>query len=181
MKMMPVLIAAAVLTTGCVPSMYTAGALARSRHRSAPRAEPSLPSPVGRWDNIMMLEAGTPLRVLTIDGHVATGHFVSANIGTVTIATGAREVTVDAGHVMRIDREAGSGKGALRREAIKGAALGAGAAGVAGLLFGVTPPTRVFAAAGVIGAYQEGTGATVTPGPATVYLAPSVISSTGAQ
>lgn len=181
MKILTVLIAAAVLTTGCVPAMYTAGALARSRHRSAPRVEASLPSPVGRWDNVMMLEAGTPLRVLTMDGHIATGHFVSANMETVTIATGAREVTVDAGHVMRIDREAGSGKGALRRETLKGAALGAGAAGVAGLLLGVTPPTRVFAAASVIGAYQEGTGAAVTPGPATVYLAPSVMPTTGGQ
>ena len=181
MKMRTALIVATVLTTGCVPSMYTAGALARARHRPAPRAEVSLPSPVGRWDNVMMLEAGTPLRVLTMDGRVATGHFVLANIEAVTIATGNREEIVAAGEVMRIDREAGSGKGSLRRETIKGAALGAGAAGVAGLLLGVTPPPRVFAAASVIGAYQEGTGAALTPGPATIYLAHSVLRSAAAQ
>lgn len=181
MKRLTVLLAAAVLTTGCVPSMYAAGALARTRHRPVPRGEASLPSPVGRWDNVMMLEAGTPLRVLTMDGDVATGHFVSANIGTMTVATGNREVIVGAGHVMRIDREAGSGKGSLRREAFKGAALGAGAAGVAGLLFGVTPPPRVIAAAGVIGAYQQGTVTAVMPGPGTVYLAPSVVAPAGAQ
>src|SRR5437868_8079619 len=53
------------------------------------------PSPIGRWDAVMMLDPGTPVRALTADGMVTAGAFVSATLLALTIESASR-VTVAA-------------------------------------------------------------------------------------
>ena len=171
MKKLLILLVPSILATGCAPGLYTAAALARHRPHAV-HQPPAEPPPVGRWDNVMMLEPGTPLKLLTMDGTVVTGRFVSANIKAVTLDS-AETTSVAVGDVMRIDR-VGTAAGILTKEGVKGAAVGAGVAGVAGLLLGVTPPPRVFAGAAVAGAYTGAAAASRTPGPGTIYLASAV-------
>src|SRR5688572_7465880 len=167
-----------VLTTACVPAAYSLAAASRHRreamHHTAVTAPP--PIPIGRWDNVMMLEPRAPLKVLKMSGAVTMGEFVAASVSTLRVGTAAGEVVVAATDVMRVDRLAGSGSGAMAREGARGALLGAGAVGLAGLLVGHMPPPRVFAGGSILGAYYGATAAALVPGPGTVYLAPSVVS-----
>lgn len=169
--MKPLLLMLAIVgTTACSPAFYAAAGLAPPHHRQVHIINTApAPSPVGRWDNVMMLEPGTPLKVLKSDGTVVTGRFLASNIGTLRLDGMDAIAMVD---VMRVDR-AGTAPGILAKEGVKGAALGAGVAGVAGLIFGVTPPPRVFAGTAIVGAYQGAAQAAGTPGPGTIYLAPA--------
>jgi hypothetical protein len=175
MKKLLVILVPCILTTGCAPALYTAAAMPR---RPSARAQviniAPPPSPVGRWDNVMMLEAGTPLKVLKMDGTVVTGRFILASNTTLRLAANDLEGGIPSTDVMRVDR-LGSASGSIAKQGARGAAVGAGAAGVLGLLFGVVPPPRVFAGAAILGAYHGAETATGTPGPGTVYLAPSVV------
>jgi hypothetical protein len=71
-------LALAMVTTACAPVAYTGGARplgypgARGMYGPAARYQISAP-PIGRWDNVMMLAAGTPVQVLMMDGGVARG------------------------------------------------------------------------------------------------------------
>ena len=165
-----------VLTTACVPAAYSLAAASRHRresiHHTALTAPP--PLPIGRWDNVMMLELHAPVKVLMTSGGVTTGEFIAANVSTLRIGTATGEVVVAATDVMRVDRLAGSGSEQIAREGAKGALLGAGAVGLAGLLVGHVPPPRLFAGGSILGAYYGATAAATVPGPGTVYLAPSV-------
>ena len=176
-----VILVPCMLATGCAPALYAAGAMSR-RPVSRPYVINTAPpaSPVGRWDNVMMLEAGTPLKVLKMDGTVVTGRFIVANNTTLRIDAENLEGGIPTADVMRVDR-LGTASGIVAREGAKGAAIGAGAAGVVGLLFGVTPPPRVFAGAAILGAYHGAETAAGTPGPGTVYLAPSVVPAAAAS
>lgn len=168
-KLLTVLIPC-ILATGCAPGLYAAAAMGSPRRASHVHVErTAAPAPVGRWDNVMMLEPGAPLKVLTMDGTVVTGRFVTANTATLRIDA-APTTTLDMVNVMRVDL-IGTASATLGREGAKGAAVGAGVAGVAGLLIGVTPPPRVFAGAAILGAYHGAATAAGTPGPGTVYLA----------
>ena len=170
MKKLLFILIPCMLTTGCAAGLYTAAAMSRGRHAArVHHTRLAEPPPVGRWDNVMMLEPGTPLKVLTMDGTVIVGRFVTAN--TVTLRIDSEQTTsVAAASVMRVDR-IGTASGTVASEGARGAVVGAGAAGVLGLLLGVTPPPRVFAGAAVLGAYQGATSAAGIPGPGTVYLA----------
>ncbi len=170
MKKLLIILVPSILTAGCVPSLYTAAAMSRSRPGSHVHHErPVEPPPIGRWDNVMMLDQGTPVKVLTRDGTVVTGRFVTANTATLRIDSD-QTTSLSMVDVMRIDR-LGTASGIVAKEGVKGAALGAGVAGVAGLLLGVTPPPRVFAGAAVIGGHKGAADASATPGPGTIYLA----------
>jgi len=172
MKKLMMILIPVMLTTGCAPGLYTAAAMTRPRPAARIHVErPAEPPPVGRWDNVMMLEPGTPVKVLTMDGTVVTGRFLTANTVTLRIES-AQTTSLAVANVMRVDR-LGTAPGIVAREGAKGAALGAGVAGVIGLLVGVAPPPRVFAGAAVIGAYQGAAGAAGIPGPGTIYLAES--------
>ena len=170
MKKLLIILVPSILTAGCVPSLYTAAAMSRSRPGSPLHHERVVvPPPIGRWDNVMMLDPGTPLKVLTKDGTVINGRFVTANTATLRIDSD-QTTSLAMVDIMRIDR-LGTASGTVAKEGVKGAAVGAGVAGVAGLLFGVRPPPRVFAGAAVIGAYTGAAEASATPGPGTIYLA----------
>ncbi|CAN5733953.1 hypothetical protein BH24ACI5_BH24ACI5_27370 [soil metagenome] len=170
MQKLLIILIPGILTTACAPGLYTAAVMSRPRPASHVLVQrPADTPPVGRWDNVMMLEPGTPVKVLTMDGTVVTGRFLTANIAALRIDA-AQTTTLDMVNVMRVDR-IGTASGIVGREGAKGAAVGAGVAGVAGLLLGVTPPPRVFAGATILGAYQGAATAAGTPGPGTVYLA----------
>ena len=126
----------------------------------------------------MMLDPGTPLKVLTMDGTVVTGRFVSANNKTLRLDVANPEALAMT-DVMRVDRT-GTASGIVAKEGLKGAAIGAGVAGVAGLILGAAPPPRVFAGAALIGGYVGVTDAAGAPRLGTIYVAASAASSGGA-
>jgi hypothetical protein len=141
LKQLLVVLVPCILTTGCVPALYTAAAITRPRASSHVHHEPPAEAPpIGRWDHVMMLEPGTPLKILMMDGAVVTGRFVTANVAIVRLDSG-ETTSLARVDVMRVDR-LGTPRRLVAREAAKGAAVGAGVAGVAGLLLGVTPPRR---------------------------------------
>jgi hypothetical protein len=65
------------------------------------------------------------------------------------------------------------GRGA--RDAAKGAAVGAGAMGVLGLLVGAAPPARVVAAGAIASAYNSAETGRALRRTVTVYLAPALL------
>ena len=168
MKKLLIVLIPSLAATGCAPALMTAAALSRPRHSDHRYERPAALSPVGRWDNVMMLEAGTPLKVLTMDGTVVTGRFVTANNKTLRLddKVGVLAMT----DVMRVDRT-GTATGTVAKGGLKGAALGAGVAGVAGLFVGAAPPPRMFAGAALAGGYIGAADAAGAPGPGTIYVA----------
>jgi hypothetical protein len=174
--------AAAVVTTACVP-MYGAGmhgmpsAYAYRPPAYGPSVSIAAGTPVGRWDNVMMLPQGTSIEVLTADGQRTTAAFVSATNASVRVQSTAGEADIPAETVIRIDRWYGGPAGArsVARDAAKGAAVGAGAMGVLGLLAGVAPPARVVAAGAITGAYSHAEAGRAMRTTVTVYLASSVV------
>jgi hypothetical protein len=128
--------------------------------------------PIGRWDNVMMLAAGTPVQVLMMDGGVASGEVARADSTSLSLRVASGEVELASERVMRIDRLAGPGS--VVRDGAKGAAFGAGVVGVIGLIAGQTPPARLFAAGGIIGAYNNAALGAMARRNATIYLAPAV-------
>ncbi len=163
-----------MLATACVPAAY------RQRvpygHPGAGVYGPSfrydLPvSPVGRWDNVMMLAAGTPVQVLLMNGGVGSGGFVTADSSHLRIRGASGEVDFAAADVMRLDRLPG---GSIASDAGKGAAFGAAAVGVLGLIVGHVPPPRVFAAGAISGAYQNAQLGRLDDRQMTIYLSPAV-------
>ncbi len=178
MKKLLIVLLPSLLVTGCAPALMTAAAMSRSRHSDHRYERPAAPSPVGRWDNVMMLDPGTPLKVLTMDGTVVTGRFVSANNKTLRLDA-AKPEALAMTDVMRVDRT-GTASGIVAKEGLKGAAVGAGVAGVAGLIVGAAPPPRVFAGAALVGGCIGATMQAGAPGLGTIYVALSPASSGGA-
>ena len=172
MKKLLILLIPTLLTTACAPGLYGMAAMsARARHADHRYSRPAEVSPVGRWDNVMMLEPGTPLKVLTMDGTVVTGNFVAATNRTLRLGAGnlAPLAMTD---VMRVDR-VGTASRSVAKQGARGAAIGLGAAGVFGLMLGIAPPPRVFAGAAVIGAYNGAADAAGAPRLGTIYVASS--------
>jgi hypothetical protein len=138
-----------------------------------PTASYPMPAlPIGRWDNVMMLAPGTPVQVLLMDGGVASGLVTGADSTSLSLEVVSGEVELASTRIMRVDRVTSSESPI--RDGAKGAAFGAGVVGVIGLIAGKVPPARLFAAGGIIGAYNNvelGLSARRT---ATIYLAPAV-------
>lgn len=173
--------AAAATTAACVP-MY-GGALNGMSPAYPYRPAvygPSVPvptgSPVGRWDNVMMLPRGASIEVLTADGQRTTAAFVNATNTIVRVHSDAGDTEIAADTVIRVDRWYGGPDraGSVARDAAKGAAVGAGAMGVLGLLVGAAPPARVVAAGAIAGAYNSAETGRAVRRAVTVYLAPSL-------
>lgn len=176
-------LAAAAATTACVP-MYGAQAI-----HGAPGANPYHPAvygpsipvgaaapSVGRWDNVMMLAYGASLDVLTADGRRISAEFVAATIMLVRVQAASGEIEIPAQGIIRIDRWYGGPEGArsVARDAARGAAVGAGAIGVLGLLVGHMPPAHTFAAGAIAGGYDSAQAGRAVRRSITIYLAPSV-------
>ena len=165
----------AMMTTACVPAAYprqrtppgyARGALYGPSARYQPAA-----LPIGRWDNVMLLGRGTSVQVLLMDGGIATGRMVAADVSTLRLQVASGEIELASEKVMRVDRL--EAPGSVVRDGAKGAAFGAGFVGVLGLMAGRVPPPRVFAAGAIAGAYHNAELGAVG-GAATIYLAPAV-------
>ena len=174
--------AALSATAGCVP-MYGAamhGSPAAFPLRPAvygPSVGMGTAAPIGRWDNVMMLPRGMSIDVLTADGQRTTATFVTATNTLLRVESDAGEVEIPAEAVIRIDRWYGgpAGTKSVARDAAKGAAVGAGAMGVLGLLTGVAPPSRVVAAGAITGAYNYAESGRAMRTSVVVYLAPGAV------
>jgi len=160
----------ALLATACVPASYpwqrASLGYPRGPYGAGVRVVAS-DSPVGRWDNVMLLPAGTPLQVLRTDGRTAIGRMDGADSATLRLQATSGPIAIASADVMRIDRVAPG----VARNVGKGAAVGAGAVGVLGLIAGRVPPARLFAAGAIVGGYHNAELAAMA-GPTTVYLAP---------
>ncbi len=113
--------------------------------------EASAPA-VGRWDNVMLLPAGTVVQVLMFDGRKPAGPMASADGATVRVVTASGEVELPMEGVMRVDRLPAPASRAYGTAAVQGAATGAAAVGFFGLLVGHLPPARILAAGAAFGA-----------------------------
>lgn len=129
--------------------------------------------PVGRWDNVMMTAVGTPLFVLMMDGHMASGEIVSATSDALRLHVASGEVELLASEVMRVDRVATNRD--VVRDGARGAAFGAGVVGVLGLIVGHVPPARLFAAGAIVGANQNVQDSLAAHRATTIYLARGVV------
>jgi hypothetical protein len=167
----------AMMTTACVPAAYPRQPMAPGYYAGgamygpAARYQPAA-LPIGRWDNVMMLATGTSVRVLLMDGGIATGRMVAADASKLRVRVASGEVDLASERIMRVDRLETSGS--VVSDGAKGAAFGAGFVGVLGLMAGRVPPARVFAAGGISGAYHNAELGAAARGPATIYLAPAV-------
>jgi hypothetical protein len=129
--------------------------------------------PVGRWDNVMMTAVGTPLFVLMMNGNTASGEVVSATDEMLRLRVASGEVDLAAANVMRIDRV--SSRRDVVKDGARGAAYGAGVVGVLGLIVGHVPPTRIFAAGGIIGANQNVQDSLAAQRATIIYLARGIV------
>jgi hypothetical protein len=134
----------------------------------------NLSIPVGRWDNVMMTAVGTPLRVLMMNGDIASGEIVSATSDNLRLHVASGELDLPASNVMRVDRLANRD---VVKDGARGAAYGAAAVGVLGLIVGHVPPPRLFAAGGIIGANQNVQDSLAARGAMTIYLARGIVPS----
>jgi hypothetical protein len=116
----------------------------------------------------MMLPAGIPVRVLTMEGGLTEASMIAAT-GTVLRLEGkSGPVEIAAADIVRVDRV---GTGAAGREGLRGAVTGAAAVGVLGLISGRMPPARLWAAAGIVSAYHGVQMQGLLAGDTIVYLA----------
>jgi hypothetical protein len=160
----------AVGSTACAPIHGGYGRPGLRAWSSAPAASLNVDAVTGRWDNIMMLPKSARIHVLRMDGTQAEGEIVSASATALKLMVAAGEVEIPADEVARIDHLSGS---ARKRQALSGAAHGAGFVGFLGLLAGEAPPPRLFAAGALAGA-EAGYHAGAPGGPRAVYLAPQL-------
>jgi hypothetical protein len=179
MKKLLAVLSLATITTACAyplqPAPPGSGYPGRAAMYGPPMAPPPYQPtvlPIGRWDNVMMLAAGTAVQVLRTDGGIATGHVVGADSTSLRLRVASGEVELASGDVMRIDRVGGVSSAVS--DGAKGAALGAGAVGVLGLIAGHVPPARLFAAGAIAGGYQNVELGIASRRAATIYLAPAV-------
>jgi hypothetical protein len=166
-----VLIALAV-TSACTPIFFGDRRMrARAYHGTSGYAAASA---VGRWDNVMMLEPGSLIRVLTSDGAPITGRSVVASLQILRLRVGELESELDARNVVRVDLLA-TPRAGTARQALRGAGTGLGIVGVLGLLLDAAPPPRVFATGAIVGAKHAVDLESAGQVPGTIYLAESAI------
>lgn len=176
MKRLCVVVAAALVASGCAPFMYPPGQYGYTPPSRARAAYAPEPPPYERWDNVMRLPHAAMIDVLTRDGAANVGAFVGADIRSVRIIAGSQEREIDRAEVVRVDLVAlpGSGVRAVARGAAGGALLGAGAmalfSGVIG--GGLWPPPGVLLRAGAAGGgLAGGSAAAANRQPRLIYLA----------
>lgn len=159
-----------VVSAACAP----AGRLVRSTPGSPIRhahVRPDTASPIGRWDNVMVLPIAAPVWVLTTDGRQTGGEFVSATSETLRIRADAGEMDLAAADVMRVDQLPGSAWLELAAEGGRGAARGVVFVGLLGLAVGAMPPPRMFATGAFGGAASAMDKAAMARGVVTIYVA----------
>ena len=168
------IVCAATLTSACATAGYMLPLSAHRGHAAPPPLAyaPPPPSPVGRWDNVMLLPVATPVLALMTDGRQVGGNLIAANHAALRVRTVSGDVELPAADVMRVDRMPPPASRDYLEQGARGAAAGAAVVGVLGLIAGQLPPARLFAAGAIIGASGSVQAAAAGRGPATVYLAP---------
>jgi hypothetical protein len=159
---------AGIAASGCTPVVSRYG----PSYRYPLRAPAPLPladtysNPRGRWDQVMLLPAGSTIAVLTMDG-VRAGKLSRADGYGVQVFVNGTEEEISRPDVMRVDLVdlPGSEAAAVAKRTVGGAALGVGAAALFGAVVGGSawpPPGALLragaAAGGVIGAESELSG-----------------------
>ena len=178
MKRISVIVAVAVLASGCSPLMYPGaqpgpyGYAPPSRARAAYAPEPP---PYERWD-VMRLPHGAVIDVLTRDGAANVGPFVGADIRSVRLLGDKQERELDRAEVVRVDLISlpGSNVRSVARSAMGGALLGAGAAALFSAVIGgeMWPPPGVLLRGGAaVGGLTAGNAAASNRQSRLIYLA----------
>ena len=160
------------LSMACAPvhGAYGPSAMRGWSQNALPGPSLNIAAVTGRWDNVMMLPRGARILVLQMDGVQAEGELVSATATSLKVQVAGGEVAIAVEDIARIDRVAASAK---KRQALSGAAHGAGFVGLLGLIVGQAPPARLFAAGALAGA-EAGYHSSGAGGPQTVYLASQI-------
>jgi hypothetical protein len=123
--------------------------------RAVYQPQPGLPrGPIGRWDNVMMLAAGSPIAVVTNEGRLTLGNVMAATNTFLRLVSRDGELEIPRERVVRVDLMHG-GRSTIARDALAGGALGVGAVGLMGLAGGRMPPARLFAAAAIFAGYES--------------------------
>jgi hypothetical protein len=179
MKRLSVIVAAALIASGCSPLMYPGAQAGRygypppSPARATHAAEPL---PFERWDNVMRLPHGAVIDVLTRDGAANVGPFAGADIRSVRLLGVKQEREIDRAEVVRVDLVSlpGSSARSIARSAMGGALLGAGAAALFSAVIGgdMWPPPGVLLRGGAaVGGLSAGTAAAAGRQGRLIYLA----------
>ena len=177
---MLLLVAVAVLTTGCSTVMYPGypgGHRPSLVSRRAGYAADS--APVGRWDNVMRLAPGSTIDVLTRNGMAHVGGFAVADETHVWLKVAGAERPVARLEIVRVDLVGlpGSTTVAVAKRAGLGALIGtAGAAVIAGVIGGQAwpPPGPLLRGGAAGGAWAGGEAELAERYPRAIYLAPSL-------
>ena len=179
MKRLSMIVAAALLASGCAPFLYPGaqpgpyGSAPPSRSRAAYAPEPP---PYERWDNVMRLPHGAIIDVLTSDGAANVGPFAGADIRSVRLLGDKQAREIDRAEVVRVDLVSlpGSGIRAVARGAAGGALIGAGAAALfSGVIGGeLWPPPGVLLRGGAaVGGLAGGSAVAANRQSRLIYLA----------
>jgi hypothetical protein len=172
-----VIVAAASLTTGCSPLMYS-GPYGRVLPPHYGQRPPQVEAvPVGRWDNVMRLPRASTIDVLTTDGAASIGLVAGADAQSIRLVMERVEVRIARADIVRIDLVdlAGSETAAVARKAARGALVGVGVVGVlTGVIGGELwpPPARAVRAGVALGAVGAGQAEMLRRSPRLIYLAP---------
>lgn len=181
MKKLIVIVAAAGLTAGCSPLMYSGpyGRMAPPPygHHYGGRAQVVEAVPMGRWDNVMRLPRASTIDVLTGDGAASIGLVAGSDAQSVRLLMQGVEVRIARADIVRIDLVdlAGSDTAAVARKAARGALVGVGVVGViTGVLGGELwpPPARAVRTGVALGALSGGQAEAIRRSPRMIYLAP---------
>jgi len=177
MKKLILIVAAAGLTTGCSPLMYS-GPYGRVPPPQYAQRRPQVEAvPFGRWDNVMRLPRASTIDVLTNDGAASIGLIAGADAQSVRLLMEGVEVRIARADIVRIDLVdlAGSDTAAVARKAARGALVGVGVVGViTGVIGGELwpPPARAVRAGVALGAVGAGEAEVTRRSPRMIYLAP---------
>ena len=179
MKKLILIVAAAGLTTGCSPLMYSGpyGAVPPPYYGYGQRRPHVEAVPFGRWDNVMRLPRASTIDVLTKDGAANIGLIAGADAQSVKLVVDGVEMRIARADIVRIDLIdlAGSDTAAVARKAARGALIGVGVvAAITGVIGGELwpPPARAVRAGVALGAVGAGQDEAIRRSPRIIYLAP---------
>lgn len=163
-------------TIACSPLLLPPSAVGHYGHMRPMHALAPPPLPVGRWDEVMRLPAGSTIEVLTMEG-AGLARVVRADGHTLSVDTSDGPAAIARADVIRVDLVdlAGSEFDSVAMSAGRGALLGAGAAAAVAAVIGrpVWPPRGALLRAGLVGgAVAGGHAAVVNRRARIVYLAP---------
>lgn len=177
MNRLCVLLAAAVLTSGCsallLPGPHGPHSSTRGRTRSDPYA-----AAVGRLDEVMRLPRSATVDVLTRDGVARVGAFTSADEAGVSVEIQMVAVRIARADVIRIDLIDLPGNDALSvaRGAAGGGLMGAALAGLLGAAIGGDawpPPGAALRSGALLGGLVAGESALQGRRGRPVYIKPN--------